>query len=202
MKTPPAGSFTHSSGSMAHYLSRAPSPAPSTSSLGTKLRHQSILSDFIEVAERQREGTPMGPLYVPLPHESDTSEADMEEREQVRADTPTRDKRDSQAQELPAKRDPSLGAVPTPETQGRRLVLAATYPTYTPSPISDLHSGLRMVVADLTQTFSPPPYPVSGDQWRGANYVPTPVAELERLEEWRRELETEVRDRRAGYSIR
>ena len=54
-----------------------------------------------------------------------------------------------------------------------------------------------MVVADLTQTFSPPPDPACGDHWRGANYVPTPVAELERLKELRRDLETEIRYRRA-----
>ena len=125
----------------------------------------------------------------------------MEEREQVGVGIPTQDERDSQAWKTTAKRDSSPGAVTTPVTQGRILVLAATSPVYTPLPIGDLHSGLRMVVADLTQTFSPPPDPACGDQWRGANYVPTPVAELERLEEQRRELETEIRNRRAGYSI-
>ena len=82
----------------------------------------------------------------------------MEEREQVGTDTPTRDERDSQARELPAKRDPSPGTVTTQEKQGRRLVLVATSSTYTPLPRDDLHSGLRMVVADL-QTASGPSLP-------------------------------------------
>ena len=125
----------------------------------------------------------------------------MEEREQVGVDTLTQDERDSQVGELPAKRDPSLSTVTSQEIQGRRLVLAATSPTYTPPPIGDLPSSLRMVVADLTQIFSLPPDPACGDQWRGVNYVHTPVAELERLEERRRELETEIPNRRAGYSI-
>ena len=80
-------------------------------------------------------------------------------------------------------------------------MLVVTSPTYTPPPINDLHSGLRMVVADLTQTFSPPLDPASGNQWQGPNYVPTLVAELERLEAHRAELQAEIRERNAGYMI-
>ena len=55
-------------------------------------------------------------------------------------------------------------------------MLAATSPTYTPLPLWGLHSALRMVVADLSQTFSPPRDPACGDQWRGPDYVPSPIA--------------------------
>ena len=86
---------------------------------------------------------------------------------------------------------PSPGTVVDME-DGRRLVLASTTPTYTPPPLGGLHSGLRMVVADLTQTFSPPPDPACGEQWGGPDYVPSPLAELERLEARRAKLEAEI----------
>ncbi len=195
----------HHSTEMAHYMSRTPSPAPSTGSLASETgpdRVESLLTDFIKVAERQRENSPAGPLYIPLPHESEESEAEMEARPARGQDTPTRDERDlPEAEALPGKRTPSPGTVVHTEERGRRLVLASTIPTYTPPPVGGLHSGLRMVVADLTQTFSPPPDRACGDQWRGPDYVPTPVAELERLEVRKRELELEIRDREAGYSI-
>ena len=155
----------------------------------------SLLTNFIEVAERQRLVSPAGALYVPLPHESDTgSEADMET---TGAETPTQDEYLGETGKAP----PSPEAVITTDNVGRRLVLAATSPTYTPPPVGSLHRGLRMVVADLSNTFSPPPDPACGDQWRGPDYVPTPIAELERLEVRRLQLQEEIRSRRAGYSI-
>ena len=90
---------------------------------------------------------------------------------------------------------PSPGIVVTTETPGRRLVLATTSPTYTPPPLGGLHIGLRMVVAHLSHTFSPPPDPAGREQWRGPNHVSSPVLELERLEERRAELQTEIRNR-------
>ena len=189
---------------MAHYMSRTPSPILQLGPLPIEDRPNraaSLLTDFIEVAERQRGSPTAEAVYVPLPHESDTgSEADMDAGT-AGADTPTRDEHSSDsAGPLPGKGGPSPGTVVDTE-DGRRLVLASTAPTYTPPPLGGLHSGLRMVVADLTQTFSPPPDPACGDQWRGPDYVPSPVAELERLEARRAELEAEIRYRNAGYRI-
>ena len=161
------------------------------------------MADFIEGAERLREVSPAVTLYVPLPHESDReSEADMEQDNAVSmVGTPTRDERYPAPPAYREKRSPSPDTVVTTDIAGRRLVLAATDPTYTPPPVGGLHGGLRMVVADLTQTYSPPPDPACGDQWRGPDYVPTPVAELERLEARKAELQEEIRERNAGYSI-
>ena len=117
----------------------------------------------------------------------------MEERPGRGQDTPTRDERELlEAKALPGKGTPSPGTVVQTEGRGRRLVLAFKAPTYTLPPLGGLHSGLRMVVADLMQTFSPPPDWPCGDQWRGPDYAPTPVAELERLEARKLELEAET----------
>lgn len=185
---------------MAHYMSRTPSPVlqlEDTAADEEANQAASILSEFLVVAERQKGSPATEASYIPLPYESDrSSEVEMEG-----AETPLQDEQGSESSSGMGKGPPSPGAVVASEGRGRRLVLASTSPTYTPPPLGGLHQGLRMVVADLTQTFSPPPDPACGDQWRGPDYVPSPVAELERLEVRRAELQAELRDRRAGYSI-
>ena len=184
-------------------MSRTPSPTLDLGPLDPDdpTEADGFLNDFIAVAERQR-GSPAASeaVYVALPHETEgASEAEMDEVDLTGADTPTQDERDNPSRA--GKAPPSPDAVETGDETGRRLVLAATSPTYTPPPLGGLHRGLRMVVADLSHTFTPPPDPACGDQWRGPDYVPSPVAELERLEARRAELQEELRNRRAGYAI-
>ena len=174
---------------MAHCMSPSPPPSPTLNELlvmqeeGSGARPISLLTDFIEGAERPRQESPEAPLRGLT-----GSEAEMDTSLGLRGPTLTMDERS-----LPgstSKAAASLGMVEMGDGHNtRRLVLASTSPTYTPPPLGGLHPGLRMVVADLSQTYSPPPVRACGDQWRGPDYVPSPVAELERLEARKCELE-------------
>ena len=122
----------------------------------------SVLAGYIEVTERQRTTSPAGSMFVPLPHESDReSISDMDTQEEG-GETPTLDERTDTASEAGSKGKgvPEEGTVVVTEAgTGLRLVLATTSPTYTPPPMGGLHSGLRMWHARHTL---PHPHPRPG----------------------------------------